>query len=121
MQLKAGALIEHGDFRFNVAFPVVVRVVDISGKPVEGVPLRQKYLSTNSTSVAHNTDMEGRAYFHINPKSKGEFRLHDLPCSQEARQAANLGVSFEADDKPPPKLLEIVILDEQLQLLRGGK
>lgn len=119
LQLKAETTHELGDIRFKGAFPVVVRVVNKAGEPLEGIPLRRMYKETNSWSVAKNTDKEGRAHFHVNPKTSGEFRVLDLPGSQAARQAANLGAPFEASDKPPPNIFQLTLTDEQLQLLQG--
>jgi hypothetical protein len=61
VQLEAGASKEAGDLHFTASLPVVVRVVDSRGKPVEGIPVRRMYHAENAWCVAHNTDKDGRA------------------------------------------------------------
>lgn len=119
LQLAAEAQHELGDIRFQAAFPVVVRVVDKAGAPLEGIPLRQRYTQMNAWGVAHNTDKEGKATFHVNPKAAGEFRVVDLPGSKEAREADNLGTPFEASESPPTGEFQVSLTDEQFMLLRG--
>lgn len=109
-----------GDVTFAANLPVTVRVVDRQGKPIEGVPVRQKYARDNAWSVAHNTDKEGLARFHFPRKTAGKFWVSDLPGTEEARSAANLYASFTLDEAAPAEpVATITLTDEQMELLLG--
>lgn len=121
IQLKPGEGYEGGDIRFAASLPVVVRAVNKEGKPVEGLPMRRKYTDGDSWCVAHNTDKDGQAYFHVHPNSKGQFRVSDLPGPREVGEASNLFAEFALQDMAPAESFIITVTDEQIQLLLGGK
>jgi len=121
VQLEPGATKEAGDLRFPASLPAIVRVVDARGKPVEGVPVRRMYQGENAWSLAHNTDKDGRAQFHVHPNSQGQFRVHDLPGPEEARLAKNLLADFQVGNQPPKEPFAITLTDAQIALLLGGK
>jgi hypothetical protein len=121
MQLKAGATHEVGDLRFAPCLPATVRVVDKAGKPVEGLPVRRKYADGDSWCVAHNTDQDGQAFFHLRPNSQGQFWVSDLPGSPDAGKASNLYGEFTIKDKSATEPFSITVNDEQIQLWRGAK
>jgi len=83
--------------------------------------VRRMYQGENSLSLAHNTDKDGRAQFHVLPNSQGQFRVHDLPGPKEARLAENLLAEFKAGDQPPQEPFSITLTDAQIGLLLGGK
>jgi hypothetical protein len=122
IQLAAGTTREHGELQFSPYVPVTVRVVDASGKPVEGVPVRQKLADDNAWSVAHNTDNQGLAKFFAEPKSAGEFWASDLPGTQEEKTAKNLFAKYELSAEAPDpagEAAQIALTDEQLKRLFG--
>jgi hypothetical protein len=121
VQLDAGASKAAGDLQFPASLPAIVHVVDPRGNPVEGVPVRRMYQAENSWSLAHNTDKDGRAQFHLHPNSQGQFRVSDLPGPKEIRDAANLLAQFKAGDQPPQEPFSITLTDAQIGLLFGGK
>jgi hypothetical protein len=120
IQLEPGATKEIGDLQFAATLSVAVRVVDRQGKPVEGVPVRQKYHGDNAWSVAHNTDRDGLAQFHAPRKSEGQFWVSDLPGPQELRFAENLLTRFQIGNESPPNPFTITITDAQSTLLLGN-
>jgi hypothetical protein len=123
LQLKPGTTHEHGALTFAPYVPIVVQVIDARGKPVEGVPVRQKLADDNAWSVAHNTDNKGLARFFAAPKSAGEFWVSDLPGSQEARMAKNLFAKYQLADEipadPDAAAAQITLMDEQLKVMFG--
>jgi hypothetical protein len=118
MQLKPGEIKDVGKVTFAANLPVSVRVVDRQGQPIEGVPVRQKYLRDNAWSVAHNTDEEGLARFYAPRNSEGQFWVSDLPGPEEARFAPNLSVKFKVEEATPEPVA-ITLTDEQTQILLG--
>jgi hypothetical protein len=111
-----------GDVNFVPNLPVSVRVVDAQGKPLEGIPVRQKDARDNAWSVAHNTDKEGLARFHVPQKAAGQFWVSDLSGTQEARTAANLYARFTLEDAAPTEpIATISLTDKQADLLLGGR
>lgn len=67
INLAHGETLDLGKCTFETALKIFVKVVNSSGIPVEGVPVRK------SGSVAHNTDENGIVEFNIPPYSKGDF------------------------------------------------
>jgi hypothetical protein len=121
VQLKAGASQEIGDIQFAPCLPASVRVVNKDGAPIEGVPVRRKFTDGDAWCVAHNTDKDGLAYFHVRPNSQGQFWASDLPGTQEVREASNLYAAFSAQDKPLAEPAMITVTPEQIELWRGMK
>jgi hypothetical protein len=119
VQLDAGATKDVGDVTFAANLPVSVRVVDPRGKPIEGVPVRQKYVRDNAWSVAHNTDQDGLAHFHAPRNSQIQFKVFDLPGPEEVRNAPNLLTKLTIADKPPADPAQITLTDAQVKLLLG--
>jgi hypothetical protein len=124
LQLAPGTTQEQGELTFAPYVPVSVRVVDASGKPVEGVPVRQKIADDNAWSTAHNTDREGLARFFAEPKAVGEFWVSDLPGTQEARMAKNLFAKYNLAEATPAGAessvaAQITLTEEQWKLLLG--
>jgi hypothetical protein len=117
IQLEPGAVHEIGEIRFAPALPAAVRVVDEAGKPVEGAPVRRKHADDRAWSVAHNTDAEGLAHFHVNPASRGQFRVSNLPGPREQANAENLFVDFAVAAAPPEQPFEIKLTAEQKRAL----
>ena len=120
-QLEPGASLDLGDVRFAPSLPVEVLVVDQTGQPVEGFAVRRKYDSINSWCVAHNTDKKGKAFFHVNPNSQGQFRVSDLKGPAEISKATNLSFDFRVSDKAPEEPFRITVTDQQIAVLRGGQ
>ena len=119
LQLEPRATKEAGDVRFAANLPVSVRVVDPRGKPIEGVPVRQKYVRDNAWSVAHNTDKDGLAQFYFPRNSAGQFKVFDLPGPEQVRNAPNLLAKFTVGDEPPAQPATITLTDTQTELLLG--
>jgi hypothetical protein len=67
INLVHGEILDLGKCTFEAALKIFVKVVNSSGEPVEGVPVRK------SGSVAHNTDENGFIEFNVPPYSKGDF------------------------------------------------
>ena len=108
-----------GALHFAACLPAAARVVDSRGKPVEGIPVRRIYRDENIWSLAHNTDAEGLAHFHLRPDSTGKFWVSDMPGSNEVRMAANLFSEFQLESEAPESPIEITVTDAQIELLRG--
>jgi hypothetical protein len=119
VNLEPRATKEIGDLHFPANVPVKVRVVDPQGKPIEGVPVRQKDVDDNAWSVAHNTDKEGLAQFYAPQKTESEFWVSDIPGTMEARVAPNLFVKLKVGDAPPAEPATITLTDAQAELLVG--
>jgi len=119
LRLEPGGSKDLGDLTFAASLPVDVRVVDARGAPVEGFAVRRMYQGENAWCVAHNTDQQGLAHFHVRPISQGVFRVSDL--RGEAAKAKNLTAEFKIGDQSPPNPVVITVTDEQVQLLRGAK
>jgi hypothetical protein len=117
LQLAPREVHQIGVVRFAAGLHAIVRVVDESGRPVEGAPVRRKYDDGDAWCVAHNTDASGLAYFHVNPRSQGQFRVSDIPGPREVAMAENLFARFEIADAPPERPFEIAITDEQKRVL----
>ncbi len=115
LQLEPGQTREIGDVHFAAALPAVVRVVDQAGRPLEGIPVRRR--SGNIGSVAHNTDAAGEASFFVNPQSRGQFYVSNLPGPRERSTAANLFAPFEIDQEAPSEPFVITLTEEQQRLL----
>jgi hypothetical protein len=109
-----------GDLHFAACLPAEARVVDKNGKPVEGIPVRRMHRGENAWSVAHNTDGQGLAHFHVQPNSAGQFWASDLPGTEEARMAANLKAEFKVENDPPQSPIVITVTDEQIKRFRGA-
>ena len=119
IQLEHRASKEVGDVQFAANIPVAVRVVDRRGKPVEGIPVRQKYIDDNAWSVAHNTDSEGLARFHAPPNSEGQVWVSDMPGPKEERFAENLLAKFKVGRAASDEPVTITVTDSQAELLLG--
>ncbi len=119
--LSQGHVLTIGDVRFNAALRVAVRVQDSSGSPVEGAPVRRIYdnqATPGPWSVAHNTDAEGLAYFHLRQRSQGRFRVTDIPG--RSAKAGHLVVSFEIGQSvASDAIYTITLTDRQIELLFG--
>ena len=96
------------------------RLVLRRGDPVEGFAVRRMYQGENAWSVAHNTDQQGLAHFHLRPSSQGQFRVCDLAGPKETAQAKNLVADFQILSAPLQNPFEIKVTDEQVKLLRGN-
>jgi hypothetical protein len=120
LRLDPQATKEIGDLRFAANLPIAVRVVDPQGRGVEGAPVRWMLDGDNGWSVAHNTDAEGIARFHVEPNSAGRFWVSDLPGPIEAQQAKNLYAKYQIADQSPKELLTITLTDAQVELLLGS-
>jgi hypothetical protein len=119
--LEPGISKEIGELRFAACLPGAVRVVDSRGKPVEGAPVRRMYQGDDGWCVAHNTDSQGLAHFHLRPNSEGKFWVSDLPGPQEVRMAENLLTGFKVGDAAPTEQPTITLTDAQIKLLLGAK
>ena len=60
---------------------VYVKIVNSTGEPVEGVPVRK--LVGNAGSVAHNTDENGLVMFHLPTYSQGKFYVSHYEQADE--------------------------------------
>jgi len=76
-------VLDIGRIELKPALKVYVKVVDASGEPVEGVPVRK--LVGNTGSVAHNTDENGRVMFYLPPYSQGKFYVSYYGRAEEGR------------------------------------
>jgi hypothetical protein len=119
MPVEHRATFEVGDVHFAAGLAASVRVVDRNGNPVEGAPVRRTYDESRAWSVAHNTDKEGLAHFHLHPGSRGKFRVMEFPGGVRIDDAKNLVTQFEVGDQPPAKPFEITLTDDQARLMRG--
>lgn len=117
IQLPQAETLDLGDLHFTAALPATVRVVGQGGQPLEGIPVRRKYTKGDAWSVAHNTDAQGEAYFHVIPNSQGQFRA-TIVGGREADKEENVTFEFDVSDKRPVEPFEIVITEEQLQRFR---
>lgn len=120
-QFDPGAILNLGDVKFAASLPAKVLVVDPSGKPVEGFAIRRKYSQENGWCVAHNTDKNGEAFFHVHPDSQGQFRVTDLGDAVRDDKAKNLGVDFRVGKTAPETPFKIVVTDEQVAMLRKAE
>ncbi len=120
-RLEAGTVTDLGELQFPPSVPVEVLVTNSAGKPVEGFAVRRKHDSDDAWCVAHNTDKEGKAIFHVHPNSSGEFRVTDLQGPQEITQAANLSAKFTTGEKLPKQPFRITVTDDQIAALRAKK
>jgi protocatechuate 3,4-dioxygenase beta subunit len=116
IQLAPGETREIGDLRFARALPAVVRVTDPNGQPLEGIPVRIRG-ENGVGSVAHNTDANGLAHFHMNPNSRGQFYIASGPALTRLAPSDNLRIAFEASDTPPEAPFEFTLTDEQRRIL----
>ena len=67
-----------GQFTVEPAIPVQVKVVDSTGRPLEGMPVRKVRVSSNGArhwDIPHITDAEGIATFYAVPNSAGHFGI----------------------------------------------
>jgi hypothetical protein len=99
IRLEPGGSLDLGPVAFAASLPVTVEVVDARGKPVEGIPVRGKHEDDGAWCVAHVTDARGLARFHVHPRSRGEFRVTDIPGGAGDANAPNLRASFEVGEK----------------------
>ena len=120
-RLEAGTVTDLGELQFTTSLPVEVLVTNSAGKPVEGFVVRRKHDSDNAWCVAHNTDEEGKAFFHVHRNSTGEFRVTDLQGPKEITQAENLSAKFNVGEKHPKQPFRITVTDEQIAALRTKK
>ena len=67
INLAQGETLNLGKCTFGPALKIFIKVIDSSGEPIEGVPVRKP------GSVAHNTNENGIVKFNIPPYSKGDF------------------------------------------------
>lgn len=116
--LEPAATKDLGDVRFAASLPVAVRVVNAKGEPVEGFAVRRMYQGENAWCIAHNTDQQGLAHFHVHPNSQGQFRVSDLSGPKEITAAANLATEFKVSAIAPEQPFQIAVTDEQVKLLR---
>lgn len=107
VELKAGETHDAGDLKFAACLEATVKVVDGKGLAVEGLPVRRKYADGDGWSVAHNTDKDGLAYFHLRPNSRGQFRAFDPPGQPAGDQVSIPLIDFNIQSKPPGEPLLI--------------
>ena len=120
-RLEAGTVTDMGELQFQPSLPAEVLVTNSAGKPVEGFAVRRKYDPDDAWGIAHNTDENGKALFHIHPNSSGEFRVMDLQGPKEITQATNLSAKFTVSEKLPKQPFRITVADEQIAALRAKK
>jgi len=70
--LNHGDILDLGRCTFAEALKVRVKVINATGRTVEGIPVRV-LRDDGAWSVAHNTDEEGIATFNVVPDSSGTF------------------------------------------------
>lgn len=121
IQLASGRSKDLGEIDFPDALPVVVQVVDATGKPLEGAPVRRLVAGTQTWSVAHNTDRQGAVRFFVPPDSSGRFRILDLKGPFDSPQDVNLTVEFQVGREAPTKPLRIEVTDEQRTRIKAGR
>ena len=119
IKLQHRELLELGDVQFQPSLPASVRVTDMDGTPVEGVPIRSKHHGGRGWSIAHNTDKEGRAFFYVYPKSKGRFWVSNIPGPDGYAKDDNLYADFEIGERAPESDYKIVITEKQVTALLG--
>jgi hypothetical protein len=92
LNLKQGELIDLGKYELKRSMAVVVKVTDVAGNPVEGIPVGN---SITAWSGPKNTDAKGRATFNVYPYSKVEF---SVSCERHnLREAISYDVGGEED------------------------
>ena len=80
--------------------------------------MRRMYAGENAWCIAHNTDQQGLAHFHVRPNSQGRFRVTDLAGPKEIAAAENLATDFKVAVAAPEQPFSIAVTDEQVKLLR---
>jgi len=119
IRLGQGESVDLGDVSFHRALRVQVRVVDGSGDPVEGAPVRRCYGAEGVWCVPHNTDAKGLATLYVDANSTGRFRGLDFGRASAAK-AANAVIPFRIGKAADPdKPFVIRLTDEQVRALRG--
>lgn len=121
VRLKQGETLDLGELKFVASLPMVAKVVNENGEPIEGAPVRKKLLAHDSWSVVHNTDKEGKAAFYAPPATRGQFRVTDLPGGEEPNKAANLVVEFTAKEGNEKEPVVIRLTKEQVEALKLEK
>ena len=120
-QLKQNELHKRGEVRFVSALEAKVKVVDETGKPLEGYAVRKKLTQGDTWSISHNTDKDGLCSFFIPPKAQGQFRVTDLPGDAEVNKAANLSVDFTINETSPQDPFLIKLTPDQVKLFQDNK
>jgi len=79
INLKQGEIVDLGSCEIKRSIQVLVKVVDLAGNPVEGIPVDNPIEQWKGT---HSTDANGITRFNVYSHSKGEFsiscRKHNL-------------------------------------------
>lgn len=120
LRLDQGEIGDLGEIHFPRALPAEVLVVDEQGEPVEGIPVRRRQGEDGAWCVAHNTDADGIARFHLYPNSSGQFRVSDLPRDSKESRAANLTIPFEVEETGEGTgPYRITLTARQIELLLG--
>ncbi|MHC4717161.1 MAG: hypothetical protein ACYS5V_09345 [Planctomycetota bacterium] len=122
IRLEQGKTLSIGKVAFSPAVAISVRVVGPDGKPIEGVAVRRMYAGTNHSSVAHNTDADGLAYFHANPDSAGKLVVSALTrrnaVAGQPEPVVPFKVGWEAAQDTPYR---IALTKEQVARLLGDR
>lgn len=121
IQLKAGETQLIGDIDFTPSLSAIVRVMDKTGRPVEGIPVRRMHHEERGWSVAHNTDKDGRAFFYVYPDSTGQFGILDIHGARDGKMPANLFADFKVGRDSPKAEFQITLTDGQIRRLLGAR
>jgi len=119
-QVRQGAEADFGQLTFQPAVEVQVRVVGPEGSPVEGAPVRRLMRDgqQRAWSVAHNSDANGIARFHVPPNATGQFGVY---CFLKREQKIEVRVDFETGESSPDEPFRIELTEEQIEKLLGRK
>jgi len=108
IQLAAGKTLDIGEIAFKPAMTVKVRVIDESGKGVEGAAVRRKYEEEKIWSTVHNSDEDGFVQFFVRPNSSGEFG------ADGARDdAIRTRMTFKVGATPPTEAFVIKLTEQK--------
>jgi len=72
INLKQGEILDLGRCEIEKSIPVLVKVVDSAGKPIEGVPVDNPISQSRGPK---NTDSKGIVRYYVYPNSEGEFSV----------------------------------------------
>jgi hypothetical protein len=102
---KHGETIDAGKLLLQPAIPIFIKVVDPQGQPVEGVPLRLPQ------TVAHITDIEGRAKFYVPENSSGSagIQYHNI----ETKKSMGKLIQYEVQGKEDAGKEYLIQLSEE--------
>jgi hypothetical protein len=82
--LRQGETLDLGPCEIRKTIHIFVKVVDIQGKPVEGIPIEHPLAEQTEQTERHNTDAQGKVRFSVYPHYKGHFTIS---CETHGAQA----------------------------------